>query len=73
MGAEMLVFAGISGSRLDQPIEFIESRKEVDAMLCGRLSTLLFDGGYTVRNLVWDSIEASATLEMRHFGARRGM
>lgn len=35
MGVEMLVLAGISGSRLDQPMEFIESRNELDAMLLG--------------------------------------
>ena len=38
MGAEMLVLAGISASRLDQPIEFIESRNEDEAMLSGACS-----------------------------------
>ena len=33
----MLVLAGMSGSRLDQPREFIESRNEVDAMLLKKL------------------------------------
>ena len=37
MGVDILVLAGISGSRLDQPIEFIESRNELDAMLLGSL------------------------------------
>ena len=41
MGVEILVLAGISGSRLDQPIEFIESRNEVDAMLFGSLYCVL--------------------------------
>lgn len=40
MGVDMLVLAGISGSRLDQPIEFIESRNEVEAMLLGSLSSI---------------------------------
>lgn len=35
MGAEMLVLAGMSASRLDHPIEFMESRNEDEAMLSG--------------------------------------
>ena len=32
IGVEELVVAGMSGSRRDQPMEFIESRKDVDAI-----------------------------------------
>lgn len=32
IGVEELVVTGMSGSRRDQPMEFIESRKDVDAI-----------------------------------------
>lgn len=35
-----LVLTGKSGSRRDQPSEFIDSRKDADAMFCGSLGTL---------------------------------
>ena len=33
MGVDMLVLTGMSGSRRDQPMELMESRKELEAML----------------------------------------
>lgn len=35
IGVEEEVVTGMSGSRRDQPMEFIESRKEVDAIEYG--------------------------------------
>lgn len=36
IGVEGVVVTGMSGSRRDQPMEFIESRKDVEAMIeCG--------------------------------------
>ena len=34
IGVEEVVVTGMSGSRRDQPMEFIESRKDVDAIRC---------------------------------------
>ena len=36
-GVDEFVLAGMSGSRRDQPIEFIDSRKDVDVMLDTRV------------------------------------